>query len=265
MSELSKCGCPARSNPLPRIIGLLAFACVLLVFWLSGGAEYFSLHELATHREALRAWVEANFFAAIALYMIVYATAVALSLPVAAPMTLAGGFLFGWLIGGVVTVAAATAGALVLFVLVRGMLAEWVARRAGPRLEKLRCGLQQGALGYLLFLRLVPVFPFWLVNLAPPALGVHFRDFAIATFIGIMPITFALSLTGSGLESTLAEHQRAYLACAEQNPVATTCSIDFSVANLLTPELLFASAAIGVIALLSAIAKRVWNRRYCGE
>lgn len=252
---------PHRTSLLLRLLPLALLAAAALLFWWYGGLSYFTLQRFAEHRETLLAWVSQNYPAALALYTVLYALVVALSLPVAAPLTLAGGFLFGWFVGGLATVIAATGGAVAIFVLARTALAEPLSRRAGPRLDKLRAGFQEDAVNYLLFLRLVPAFPFWLVNLAPALLGVSLRDYVIATFFGIIPGTFAFALAGAGLGSVLAAHQDAYAACLAQNPATGTCSFGLDPSSLLTPKLLIAFAALGVIALIPAMVKRFWHDR----
>ncbi len=228
----------------------------VLVWW-SGVLDYVSLQKLAENRQDLGAWVSGHYPLAILAYTGLYAAVVALSLPVAAPLTLAGGLLFGWLVGGLATVTAATIGAVAVFLLARGALAAPLARRAGPKLEKLRAGFQQDAMSYLLFLRLVPAFPFWLVNLAPALLGVKLRTYIVATVLGIIPGTFAFALTGAGLDSVLAVHEAAYRDCLAKNPAPGACSFNLDPASLLTPELLIAFAALGIVALIPAIVKRV--------
>ena len=258
----SKSGKCPRRTPLPvRLLPLVLLAAAAALFWWWGGPGYFTLQKLAEHRETLLAWVAQNYAAALAGYIALYAFIVALSLPVAAPLTLAGGFLFGWLVGGLATAVAATCGAVAIFMLARTALAEPLARQAGPWLDKLRAGFQEDAIGYLLFLRLVPAFPFWLVNLAPALLGVSLRDYVIATCIGIIPGTFAFALTGAGLDSVLAAHQASYAACVAQNPAPGGCSFGLDPSSLLTPKLLIAFAALGVIALIPAIVKRFGHGR----
>ena len=119
---------------------------------------------------------------------------VALSLPGGAVLTLAGGFLFGWFIGGVASIIGATIGATIVFLIARSTIGDALAARAGPFLSRFRQGFQQDAFSYLLFLRLVPIFPFWLVNLAPGLLGVGFGTYVATTLLGIVPGTFAYSL-----------------------------------------------------------------------
>ena len=253
---------PATMKSLgPRLVPLVLIAVAALIVWQSGVLDYISLEELAENREILKAWVSVNFLIAILAYSLLYAIVVALSLPVATPLTLAGGFLFGWLVGGIATVSAATMGAVAIFLLAKTALAGPLARQAGPWLDKLRVGFQEDAISYLLFLRLVPAFPFWLVNLAPALLGVKFRDFAVTTFIGIIPGTFAIALTGAGLDSVLVAHMQAYRQCLAQNSAADACSFGLDASSLLTPQLLAAFAALGVVALIPAIVKRIWRRK----
>ncbi len=261
-ADPSESGKSRDRTPLPlRLLPLALLAIAAVLFWWCGGLGYFTLQKLGEHRETLLAWVSQNYAAALAGYIGIYAVIVALSLPVAAPLTLAGGFLFGWLVGGLATIVAATCGAVAIFMLARTALAEPLARQAGPWLDKLRAGFREDAIGYLLFLRLVPAFPFWLVNLAPALLGVSLRDYVVATAIGIIPGTFAFALTGAGLDSVLAAHQEAYASCMAQNPAPDACSFGLDPSSLLTPELLIASAALGVIALIPAIVKRFWHGR----
>jgi len=253
-----------RASRRPVAIRLVGLALIVVaggLVWWSGALEYVSLQKLAENREDLKQLVADNFVLAILGYVVLYAVVVALSLPAAAPLTLTGGFLFGWFIGGFATVTAATLGAVAIFLLARGALAGPMARMAGPRLDKLRKGFQEDAMSYLLFLRLVPAFPFWLVNLAPALLGVKLRTYVIATFVGIIPGTFAFALTGAGLDSVLVAHQQDYQQCLDQSANPASCSFDLDPSSLLTPTLLIAFAALGVVALIPAIVKRVWKNK----
>ena len=120
--------------------------------------------------------------------------AVALSIPGAAILTITGGILFGWRVGGLAALLGATTGATIVFLIARGACGESILRRAGPLAGKLAQGFRAHAFNYLLFLRLVPVFPFWLVNLAPAVVGVRLATFVLATALGIIPATFAFAL-----------------------------------------------------------------------
>jgi uncharacterized membrane protein YdjX (TVP38/TMEM64 family) len=257
--EISESGKAPPKSFAWRLLPLLLLIAAGLAVWLSGGLDYISLRQLAEHRETLTTWVAGHYLTALILFMLAYTLVVALSLPAAAALTVAGGFFFGWFVGGTATVLAATLGAVIVFLLARTAFAEPLAQKVGPWLEKLRTGFQDDAISYLLFLRLVAVFPFWLVNLAPALLGMSLRDYVIATFLGIIPATFAFSLTGAGLDSVLAAQQAAYEQCLARNP-AGGCTMELDPSCWLTPQLLFAFVALGIIALIPAIAKRVWKR-----
>jgi uncharacterized membrane protein YdjX (TVP38/TMEM64 family) len=123
---------------------------------------------------------------------------------------------------------------------------------------KLAEGFRANAFNYLLFLRLVP-FPFWLVNLAPALFGVRLRTFLLATSIGILPATFAFATFGAGLGSVIAAHEAHYTACVASG--RTGCTVDFDLSRVLTPTVLLALVALGVLALLPVLARRLWGRK----
>lgn len=158
---------------------------------------------LASHQGDLRAWVGANPLPAGFIYVACYAAAVALSLPLGGILTVTGGLLFGAVVGAGLAVAAASAGAVLLFLLARGVLAPTFASRAGPFLERVRPGLQRDGFSYLLALRLIPVVPFWLGNLASALLGMKLAPFAAATLLGIIPATAILAAIGAEVGDVL--------------------------------------------------------------
>ena len=166
--------------PLLAIVALMGLALAM------GWHKYLSFKTIGLNYETLRAFIASNFLAALGLYVALYIGVVALSLPGGLVMTLAGGLLFGWKVGAPATIVGATIGAAIIFLVARSSLGETLAARAGPWIGKLREGFQENALSYLLFLRLVPAFPFFIVNLAPALLGVPLGTFLIGTAIGIM-------------------------------------------------------------------------------
>ena len=244
---------------------LVLLVAVAAVVYASGAYEYLSLATIAEHRDALQSFVSRHGLAAVAGYGLIYMATVALSIPGAALLTIVGGFLFGWLIAGPLVVVAATAGATVVFLVARTSLGDVLARRAGPRLNALARGFRDDAFNYLLFLRLVPVFPFWLVNIAPALFNVRLATFVAATFAGIIPGTFAFAFLGSGLDSIIAEHKGAHEAClaAQRND----CEMSFDAGAVLTPELIIAFVALGVVALIPIVVKRVraWRKTTTAE
>ncbi len=252
---------PPRRSLLRRLIPLIVLAAVAGLIISQGWHNLLSFQQLALNQQALQAWIGENLIGALAAFAAVYIVVVALSLPGGAVLTVAGGLLFGWLLGGAVTVVAATLGATAIFVIARSSFGEPLAARAGPWLDKFRAGFQENALSYLLFLRLVPVFPFWVVNLAPALLGVALRDYVVATGLGIIPGTFAFAFAGAGLDSVLAAQREALRACqAAREAGDPECSFQFDPGTLITPELLIAFAALGIVALIPAIVKKFRKR-----
>jgi uncharacterized membrane protein YdjX (TVP38/TMEM64 family) len=189
---------PRRLWPMLLILALLAVALA------SGLLGQLNWASLAAHETALRRLVAVAPATAGAAYVAAYAAAVALSLPLGALLTVSGGLLFGALIGGMLAVAGATIGAILLFLAARSAVAPLLAARAGPFLDRVRPGLQRDGFSYLLVLRLIPMVPFWLVNLAPALVGIPLATFAGATFIGIMPATFVFAGLGAGVDAVLA-------------------------------------------------------------
>lgn len=227
-----------------------------------GWHRYFSFEQLAANREMITTTVKDHFTLSLLCYAIAYAVVVALSLPVGLFFTILGGFLFGPLVGGTATVLGATAGALLIFFIARTSLGETLAQKAGPWLEKLRGGFKDHALNYLLFLRLVPLFPFWLVNIAPALLGVKTSTYLLGTVLGILPATYAFSYVGAGLGSVIDAQGRAYDLCINRNniqgirPLDTGCSVSLNPGDLVTPELLVSFAALGFVALIPVAFKK---------
>jgi uncharacterized membrane protein YdjX (TVP38/TMEM64 family) len=251
---------PARAGRLSmaKLAPLAAIVLLAVVIIAMGWHRELSLEALVRHRAALDAFIERNLVAALAAFLALYVAVVALSIPGAVFLTVSAGILFGWLVGGLVALAGATIGATLIFLIARSALCEYVHRKAGPRLAKLAEGFKADAFSYLLFLRLVPVFPFWLVNLAPALLGVRIGTFVLATALGIIPATFVFAFVGSGLDSLVAAQESAYNAClAAGHP---GCRLDFDLKAAVTPQLLLAMTALGILALVPTLVRR-WRAR----
>ncbi|WP_149539742.1 TVP38/TMEM64 family protein [Siccirubricoccus phaeus] len=193
---------PDAAPPSPawiRLWPLLMLLAALALAWALGVQRSLSFEALAAQRAALLGLVAASPLLAVLGFIAVYVGVVALSLPGAVVLTLAGGFLFGPVWGAVAAVVGATLGACLLFLAARHALAETLARKAGPLLGRVRAGLARDGFWYLLSLRLLPVVPFWLVNLAPALAGMPFASFAAATLVGIIPATAVFAGIGAGL------------------------------------------------------------------
>jgi uncharacterized membrane protein YdjX (TVP38/TMEM64 family) len=247
---------PAAVKPLWRRLLLPGVILAFMVMaYVTGLHRYLSLQAIAENRKALGDFTSANLLLALLGYVAAYTAAVALSLPGASILTILGGLLFGWLVGGLAAIVAATLGAVVIFSVVKTSLGEGLAKRAGPFLARISDGFAKDAFNYLLFLRLVPAFPFWLVNIAPALANVKLRTFALATAIGIIPGTFAFAFVGEGLDSIIAAQTAAYDSCVTQNG-KDACSFELSIGSLVTTELLIAFAALGVVALIPVLIKK---------
>lgn len=240
---------------------LPAGALVLLVAlgYALGLHRYLSFATLAEHRDALRGWVDGHLVLALAGYMLLYVAVVALSIPGAAVMSLAGGFLFGWVLSAPATIIAAVAGAAIVFEIVKTSLGAALAARSGPFVQKLSRGFAANAFSLLLFLRLTPVFPFWAVNAVAGLSGIPLRTFVAATAIGIVPASVAFALIGAGLDGVIDDQLMAYQVCAAQNG-ADNCSITLNPAVLVSPELLWGLTALGMVSLVP-VALKLWKDR----
>ncbi len=227
---------PSRRAALRRWAPLAAVAAAFAIGYALGLHEYLSLEALRNSQEALSAFVARNAIGAAAAYLVVYCAAVAVSFPGASALTVAGGLMFGAVAGTALAWVAATAGASLIFLAARTSLGDFLAKRAGPRLQRLRAGFQAEGFSYLLFLRLVPLFPFWLVNLAAALFGMRLAPYAAATAIGILPGTFVFSYFGAGLGTAL----------DRDGP-------------LLPPELVIALVLLGLMALVPVIVRK-WRR-----
>ncbi|MGB9319286.1 MAG: TVP38/TMEM64 family protein [Pseudolabrys sp.] len=222
----------------------------------SGGGV--SLESLVRHRAAIDDFVVSHQMLAIFVYVGVYITVVAVSLPGAALLTITGGFLFGIAVGASAAVISATVGATLIFLVARTALGEPLLRRAGPRATQLARGFREDAFSYLLFLRLVPAFPFFLVNLVPAFAGVRLGPFVAATAIGIIPGAIVFALAGAGLDCIIAAQKNSYDQCIAAK--GADCRLVFEPADVLTPQLIAALVALGLLALMP-VAVKFWRTR----
>jgi uncharacterized membrane protein YdjX (TVP38/TMEM64 family) len=247
---------PALAGPL-RLRRFLPFAAVVVIMALilaMGWHRQLSFETLVRHRAGIDAFVTGHYPAALAAFVALYVAVAALSVPGAAVLTICGGILFGWLPGGLAAIAGATTGATIIFSIARTACGESLVRCAGPRARNIADGFRSDAFSYLLFLRLVPIFPFWLVNLAPALVGVRLATFVGATVLGIVPGTFAYALVGEGLDSVIRAEGAAFRACIAAG--RNDCRLHFDMAAALTPQLLAALAALGLIALVPILLRR---------
>jgi uncharacterized membrane protein YdjX (TVP38/TMEM64 family) len=215
-----------RLAPVAAIVAVIA---AVLGFGLD---RYLSFEQLRLHRGELMAYVATMPVKALVLFVLIYATATALSLPGGVVLTLTGGFLFGIWIGTAAVVVGATLGATGIFLVARSTFGELLREKAGPWLARMEAGFRENALSYLLTLRLIPGFPFFVVNLVPAFLGVPLRTYVVATFFGIIPGTFVFASIGAGLGSIFDAME------------------EFSLRNALTPQVITAMTGLAVLSLI---------------
>ena len=188
-----------RTSPLRRLAPLAILLAAIGAFFALGLHRYLSFEALSQHREQLLALVEQHPIVAPVAFTLVYAAVIALSVPGGAILTIAGGFLFGVVAATLCVIVGATAGATVVFLIARTAFGDVLRARAGPRVRRMEEGFRQDALSYLLVLRLIPVFPFWLVNIVPAFLGVPLSTYVLGTFVGIIPGSLVYASVGNGL------------------------------------------------------------------
>jgi len=215
-----------------KLIIAVLFAGAFILFFVAGGSEWLSLEALKQNRDQLLTFTGQHYYAMLFGGMLIYAASTALSVPGATVLSLAAGLLFGRWVGAGVIVIAATTGATLVFLAARYLFAEAAQRRAGGMARKLIAGFHENAFNYLLFLRLVPLFPFWLVNLAPAFTSIKTRTYVAATALGIIPGSFVFAHLGQSLGR-----------------------ID-SAQQLVSWEILSAFALLGLFALLPVLVKK---------
>ena len=240
---------------LRRVAPVMVIGAAMALVFALGLHRYLQPDVLIAQRAWLAEQVAAHKASASLLYGMAYVAVAALSIPGAAVLTIVGGLLFGWLVAGSVALVAATLGATLLFLAARSFLHDRLALRAGRFLQKFAADFRHGEASYLLFLRLVPLFPFWLVNLAPALLGARLATFIWTTLVGIAPATFAFAWFGATLGGALDARAA---ACASQG--VAQCPYASDLISLVTPQMQIALALLGLLALAPVMIKHARRR-----
>lgn len=241
-----------QSISKPSYKHLLRFIPVFIVIfglifgYAFGLQDYLSLSFLAEQRQTLKTYVEANTLRSASLFFLVYTLAVAFSFPAASILTIFGGFLFGWLFGGALVAASATIGASILFLATRSAFGGFLRHHVEGVVKKLAEGFRKNAFGYLFAIRLAPVLPFFIVNIAAALFDISLGRFIAATFFGILPGTFAYAYLGQGIDSVVVAARQA--------------GREVKISDLVTHDITFAFFALAVVALIPVIAKHIRKR-----
>ncbi len=224
---------------LPLALTLVALG----LFIVMGGAEHLKLDALTARYDEMKLLVSENRPLAALIFVAIYAALVAISFPSASALTIIGGLLFGTWFGGGLAVIAATLGATVIFLAARSAFAESLKAKAGPSLTMLRNGFEENASSYLLTLRLIPAFPFFLINIAAGVFGMRLLPYMVATGLGIIPGTFVYASVGAGAGSIV-----------EQGGTVDAGGL------LLQPQILLPILGLVLLALLPVAIRRFRRR-----
>lgn len=181
--------------------------------------RYLSYSHLQSSYQSMISWTESHYLTSVLLFMGCYILAVTLSFPGAVFITLAGGLLFGLVLGTLYVVISATLGATLVFYAVKSSLGHWMAQQTKSWTKKMQDGFNENAFSYLMILRLIPLFPFWVVNIVPALLNVDARTYIIATFLGIIPGSFVYISIGNGLSHLLEMNQQPDLSIIFSWPI----------------------------------------------
>lgn len=206
---------------------------MIVCAWYLGLQDYVNLDTIKSQRSELLNIVSDRPYISILAFVSMYIISVALSLPIATVLTLLGGFLFGRWLGTFLIVISATMGASILFLAAKSAIGTTLRQKAGPLYKKIESNMNQNAIGYLLFMRLVPIFPFFLVNIVPALFNIRLTPYLATTFFGIIPGTFVYANVGRELGTIE------------------------SLSDLISPETLIAFTLLGLFALLPVIIKQV--------
>ncbi|WOR15940.1 VTT domain-containing protein [Hyphomonas sp. FCG-A18] len=229
-----------KGNLWIKLWPVYLIGAVLVAAWQFGLFQYLSLDTLREQQETLKAFVANNFMLAVAAYIAIYAAATVFMMPGALWITIAGGVLFGLVGGSAVTVVGAVTGASLLFFAAKTSIGAALRDKAGGFVKRMERGFQEDSFSYMFALRLLPIVPFPVANIAPAILGARYRDYFITTALGIIPGVVAYTWIGSSLGASL-------------DPEATQDL--FGVVKNFIP----AFAALGVVALIPVAYKKFFG------
>ena len=239
-----------RKKPWLRYVPPVVIIIGLVVAWQIGLIDFLSFDTFHTHRTILQSWVNKQGILAVAIYVFLYTIAVTFSIPAGTVLTVIAGFLFGPFVGAIAVALGATVGATALFLIARTATGDILRKKALPFLDHIRAGFQANAISYLLVLRLLPTFPFWLVNIVPALIGVKLWTYIWTTLVGILPATFAFTLFGQGLDNIFKACDNLRIKDTEH-----VCILP-SYGEIITLEIWLALSALAILAVMPAVYQR---------
>ncbi len=225
-----------------KFIPLIIIVALMAVGYFTGIYRALDFETLRYHHQELTEYVNNNPILTPFMFMGVYLVATALSIPGGLFLSLIGGFLFPQPWCTIYVVIGATLGATCLFLAARTAVGGFLKEKAGPWLAKMEAGFNKNAASYMLFLRFIPVFPFWLVNLAPAFFNVRLRTYIWTTFVGVIPGSFVFTQAGRGLNSIFESSE------------------DFSLSLIFNTNVKIALICLAIFALVPIIIKK-WREK----
>lgn len=235
---------------LPLAVLLIAAA----TFFAFGLHREISFANAVARRETLLHAVQAAPLRAFALYVAAYAAAIVFAVPGAVVFTMFGGFLFGWLGGAVAGILGSVLGGAIVVLIGSASLGTTLAQAALPRFQKLARGFREGAFGYIVLLRLIPLVPYVAINIGAALFRVPLSTFMLATAIGIAPIALCFGFIGSGLDRGFEKQAELLRACQTQG--RSDCTLDLDPMHFLSVEMIAGLALLSVLALLPIVFRR---------
>ena len=217
---------------MKKLVPPVVIALLFALFWFSGAYDYLNPAEIVDRKEQFQQAVNQNPFLAVLIFSMIYTSVVALSLPFASLLTMTAGFLFGLVTGTFIVVASATLGATIIFTVAKTSMGQVLKEKAGKLYQKIEADMRENAVGYLLFLRLVPLFPFFLVNIVPAFFNIKTKTYIWTTAFGIFPGTLIYVNVGRSLGQV-------------DNP-----------ADLVSGDLVLSMGLLGCVALVPVIYKK---------
>lgn len=223
---------------LKKTLPITILIAGLILFFVFGGQHYLSLQALSENYKNLQEYTHAHYFLSVLAFMGCYIVIIALSIPGATLLTLLGGFLFGAIFGTLWVIFAATIGATITFLAVNTAFGELLRHRVDNKLGKMKKGFTENAFNYLITLRLLPIFPFFVINIAAGIIGMPLRTFFFGTLLGIIPGSFIYAWVGSGLGYTLEQGK----------------SLNLGI--IFEPQVIFPIIGLAVLSLAPVIVKK---------
>ena len=230
---------PKQKFSFSRFVPLLIILVAIMSFFYFHLFDYLSFKSLQAKHQLLLQWMQTHYSLAVLIYCLVYTVLVTISVPGASILTMAGGYFFGLLAGTVYVVVSATIGATLLFLAVKTPLGSVLSTNTSSWINRFERGFQKNAFNYLLFLRLVPLFPFWVINIIPALLNIPLMTFVVTTFFGIIPGSLIYVWLGTDLQTIL------------QTKKPLHADIIF------TPNFLLPLIALGILALAPILYKKI--------